>query len=182
MEYYAQLGHLWMDQAQKQVAMVLKVRDAEYQTQAQILSGAEQLINTIWGHNKAAFRAMQLLKLAEVWINYAAAVMHIYATAPFPMWPALTALARVQAGISAALIMAQKAPNAPKGQFHAGGIVPSTGSYVLERGEIVIPHPPPANALGGNVYIDLSGAYVDSEDTARALARMVQKATARGWA
>ncbi|MFZ5426677.1 MAG: hypothetical protein ACOZEN_06860 [Thermodesulfobacteriota bacterium] len=149
---------------------------------SQFVGAAGALLGALGRQNVGFFRASQALRIAQATMDtYAAAVAAYHKAGGWPSGVVPAALSIAWGLAQVATIAAQKPPQQTKGQFHAGGVVPSTGSYVLERGEIVVPQPVPRGAVGGSVYMDFSGAYIDSEDTARALARMVERAQARGW-
>ena len=188
MAYLQQRGVLDMQYYQEQVQRILSERQMQMDLYATVLGGAAQLVQAIGGQNKAAFRLVQLLRLGEVWMHYAAAQMNIMATSPPYAWGPLMTMAKIQAAISAALILAQKPPSA-KGFETGTPYVPRTGLYMLHEGERVVPRnvaaqrwgPSDTRALAPNVTLDFSGAFIDDERMAARLASMVGEAMARGW-
>ncbi len=167
--------------------IMMQQRAAALQNSAQVAGALAGLIGVIAGKNKALFLLMQGMRVAETIMSSNAAVLAGMATTPYAMWPAVIAQAKIMGAIAVATIMAQTAVGL-KGQAHSGLTnVPSTGTYLLEGGEAIIPkayNPFTGADSGGGaitVNVDFSRAYINDRATAVALSNMVEESVKRGW-
>lgn len=155
------------------------------QMMSQILGSSASLVGSMWQGNIAAFRAMQLMQIAQAIINGFIAKGQIMASTPPAAWPALIAMEVALTALNVAGIAAQKPPQAPKGFEVGTPYVPMTGMALLHKGEQVIP----ANVAsdpwrgGGGVtqHFDFSGLTVDSQERVNEIARRVAEVHERGY-
>lgn len=156
---------------------------------ASFAGASAQLLGALGGQNKAFFKASQALNIGQTVMNTYAAAVEAYKRAGGYPWGIVPAALSIAWGLAqVATIAAQKPPSA-KGFETGTPYVPRTGLYQLHEGERVVPRnvtakrwgPNDTRALGPNVTLDFSGAFIDDERTAARLASMVGEAMRRGW-
>lgn len=164
-------------------------RELHNQLIHQMLGNSAQLFNQLGQKNMAMFRVGQALSVANATMYTYEAANKALAAYP-PPWSYVAAAAAITYGLAQVAQIANQKPAVSAKGFEAGTpYVPRTGLYQLHEGERVVPRnvtakrwgPNDTRALGPNVTLDFSGAFIDDERTAARLASMVGEAMRRGW-
>ncbi len=120
-----------------------QIRAAEFQSKAQIAMESSAALTRAFGANKDAAKVeagINLFKgITQIWGQWGA----------YP--PVAAALTVIHSLITKKAIDDIDGQKAPQGQFHGGGVIPRTGTYVMEGGEVTLPNTDAQRAVSDHI-------------------------------